>query len=375
MRRFLFAFLVLLVYTSFAYAHEGEATPLPAVKPGAQTPNTGFEGRVVCDSQVMSGARVFAYLSFDDLVGLKPYKVSGPTADDGTYRMDLPAGKYYLAVKKRQAGPDEGPLAPGDYFSFQGSNPITVVTGRYTHVGFALVKLAQSVSYEDGTDPGTGSIAGKVTYGGEALQGANVVLYLDGKADFRGLGYSTAPPTSKEGSFRVDFLPESDYYLIARKRATGKAAGPLTDGDYFGYYVANPVAVKAGKIARITFGVVSKAGEIGKDDSLFRDTGTHVTGHIKNKDGKPVKGVYAFAYKDKVMAHKRPEYISRTVDEDGKYVLNLAEGASTWREHSITRSQVIARNGVHIEKSLPGAWAAALAQLDRATGAGHVDPA
>lgn len=63
------------------------------------------------------------------------------------------------------------------------------------------------------------------------------------------------------------------------------------------------------------------------------------------------------------------------IDRLAPMLLNLAEGASTWREHSITRSQVIARNGVHIEKSLPGAWAAALAQLDRATGAGHVDPA
>lgn len=63
------------------------------------------------------------------------------------------------------------------------------------------------------------------------------------------------------------------------------------------------------------------------------------------------------------------------IDRLAPMLLNLAEGATTWREYSITRSQVIARNGVHIEKSLPGAWAAALAQLDRATGAGHVDPA
>ena len=63
------------------------------------------------------------------------------------------------------------------------------------------------------------------------------------------------------------------------------------------------------------------------------------------------------------------------IDRLAPMLLNLAEGASTWKEHSITRSQVIARNGVHIEKSLPGAWAAALAQLDDAARRGHVDPA
>jgi putative hydrolase of HD superfamily len=63
------------------------------------------------------------------------------------------------------------------------------------------------------------------------------------------------------------------------------------------------------------------------------------------------------------------------IDRLAPMMLNLAEGASTWREHGISRSQVIDRNGVHIEKSLPEVWTAVLAQLDAATGAGHVDPA
>jgi 5'-deoxynucleotidase YfbR-like HD superfamily hydrolase len=63
------------------------------------------------------------------------------------------------------------------------------------------------------------------------------------------------------------------------------------------------------------------------------------------------------------------------IDRLAPMMLNLAEGASTWREHGITRSQVIARNGVHIEQSLPDVWTTVLAQLDAAAGAGHVDPA
>jgi putative hydrolase of HD superfamily len=63
------------------------------------------------------------------------------------------------------------------------------------------------------------------------------------------------------------------------------------------------------------------------------------------------------------------------VDRLAPMMLNLAEGASTWREHGITRSRVIARNGRFIEQSLPGAWAVVLAQLDAAAEAGVVDPA
>src|SRR6185295_18627303 len=48
------------------------------------------------------------------------------------------------------------------------------------------------------------------------------------------------------------------------------------------------------------------------------------------------------------------------VDRLAPMMLNLAGGASTWRTHGISRSRVIARNGEHIEKSLPGAWRVAL---------------
>ena len=62
------------------------------------------------------------------------------------------------------------------------------------------------------------------------------------------------------------------------------------------------------------------------------------------------------------------------VDRLAPMMLNLAEGASTWREYGISRSRVIARNGHYIEQSLPGAWSAVLAQLDAAVAAGIVDP-
>ena len=62
------------------------------------------------------------------------------------------------------------------------------------------------------------------------------------------------------------------------------------------------------------------------------------------------------------------------IDRMAPMMLNLAEGGTTWREHGINRSQVIARNGAHIEQSLPDVWATVLAQLDEAAGAGHVDP-
>lgn len=63
------------------------------------------------------------------------------------------------------------------------------------------------------------------------------------------------------------------------------------------------------------------------------------------------------------------------VDRMAPMFLNMAEGGSAWREYGITRSRVIARNGVHIEPALPGVWAEALSRLDAAAASGTVDPA
>ena len=320
MRHWRASLLAVLAIIASLPAYAGEDTGRTAPK------GTGFEGRVVWQGQVLGGARVYAYKGFGDMRAMKPFAVSAPTADDGTYRMELPAGRYYLVVKKGAQGGKDGPIAPGDYYCFHGSNPVTVTDVGYTHVGFSTVNAAGAVAYEDGTDPGTGTLSGVVTYMGEPLEGAYVTLYLDARGDFKGMGYSSSPPTGKSGSFRVDFLPESDYYVVARKRASGANAGPITDGDYFGYYAGNPVAVKGGKTGRINFEVVTKAGEIGKDDSMFRDTGTKITGRITGRDGKPVKGVYAFAYEEKVMSHKRPSFMSREVDGEGNYTINLSTG-------------------------------------------------
>ena len=63
------------------------------------------------------------------------------------------------------------------------------------------------------------------------------------------------------------------------------------------------------------------------------------------------------------------------VDRVAPMLLNLAEGASAWREHGISRSRVVQRNGKHVQPSLPEVWAEAMARLDAAAEAGVVDPA
>ncbi len=311
-----------LIFAGSAVAAEMSAGE--AAKPQAG----GYEGRVVVAGTVTPGARVYAYRSFADFMESKPLAVSAVTGDDGKYSMDMPKGSYYLVAKKRKDMSADAPVAPGDLFSFQGSNPVAVQPGKYVHVGFSLLPYGKDPSYSAYEDPVTGGLTGTVTYEGKPLEGAYVTLYMDTAEDLRGATYASSPPTGKSGVFRFDSLPETEFFVVARKRASGKGAGPLTDGDYFGFFPTNPVRVKAGKLAGIELPVITKAGEIGREDSLFRDTGTMVTGRVTDRAGHAVEGVYVFAYLEKVMAHKRPEFISKTVDREGRYTLNLAAGGT-----------------------------------------------
>jgi hypothetical protein len=319
--------LCLVLGAAAAHADGQHAPPPPPVAPPTgSAQGNGLEGRVTIEGETVVAGAVFAYLNYADVLSFKPYASSGPTDDSGGYKLDLPPGKYFVVAKKRAAGIADGPLAVGDGYSFNGSNPITVDPGSYVHVGFSLSRKLDEVQYRDGLDPATGSLEGVIEYGGKPLEGAGLQLFLDAAELFRGQGYATAPPTGKSGVFRIDLLPESAFYVVVRKRAKGPGAGPIVEGDYFAYFVENPVQVHVGKIAKIRIEAINKASEIGKDDSLFRATGTQITGRIVGKDGKVVRGVYAFAYEDKVMAHTRPSFISREVDKDGRYVISLSQG-------------------------------------------------
>jgi hypothetical protein len=51
-------------------------------------------------------------------------------------------------------------------------------------------------------------------------------------------------------------------------------AGPLAEGDLFGYYVDNPVQVRGGTAVEIAFELVSKGRDVGNADGRPRPSGS-----------------------------------------------------------------------------------------------------
>lgn len=317
-RRIAKAALALLLSTALA--------PASAVAQSPAAPGSVL-GKITRETEPAPGARVLAYASFADLLAFRAVATSEPADADGGYRLSLPPGTYYLTARGAGTPPD-APVPVGGLFSFHGSNPFTLVPGSGAEANFSLARKIAEPVVEPGVDQSSGTLAGAVTWEGRGVEGVQVKLYLDAESAFRGMGYAAAPPTDGSGAFTLDFLPESDYYVVARRRAAGAGPGPLAEGDLYGYFVDNPVRVRNGAVVRIALELVSKGRDTGNADGRPRPSGTRISGRITDPDGAVVPGVYAFAYEEKVMAHKKPAFISQPVDAEGRYVINLGRGGT-----------------------------------------------
>ncbi len=304
------------------------ASAAPGAAAEGAPPATGVvSGKVTREGEGIGGARVFAYPGFEAFTARRPGASSEPTGADGVYRLPLAAGTWYLFASLGDSAA-LGPLPAGALFSFPGSNPFTLTPGAQVEANFSLARKAAEAVVGAGDDPGSGTLTGVVTWQGQPLAGVSVKLYLDAESDFRGMGYAAAPPTDEGGAFRFEFLPESAYYVVARKRAAGPGEGPIAEGDHYGWYGDNPVAVRAGSAVAIELEMVSKSRAVGNADLRPRPSGTSISGRILEASGGAARGVHAFAYEEKVMSHKKPAFLSGEVGADGRYVLYLSRGGT-----------------------------------------------
>jgi hypothetical protein len=257
------------------------------------------------------GGQVSAYRSID-LTG-EPAAVSSLSGPDGRYSLDLRPGTYYLTA------------SAGDMWTWCGQNPVSVTGSERHWIGFALAAWADPVVRSTGEGSTEGRILGKVHRDGEPLEDVTVSLYFDETDGFRGMGFMRAPPTGPDGIFRMDMIPEGRYYLIARKRGSGRGVGPMIKGDLISWYRFNPVRVEEGKEIEIVLPMVSKrlAKDIHGSDSDGDRPGFE--GVVTDESGRPVQGVHVFAYREPEMGHHKPAALSSITDEKGKYRIYLPD--------------------------------------------------
>lgn len=292
---------------------------LPAVAAGV------VKGKVNAQGKALEGVIVSFYSGYEGGFRGKPDVESKPTGADGAFEVAVPKGRYYVIARKRVKG-TAGKLVAGDFFSYYGGNPVVVGEGDSIGIGINCSEIA---GVADPKLPGGTGIKGRVLADGKPLDHARVTLYQDGETIFRGIGYASGL-TNAKGEFSFNLEPGA-YYVVARKRAGNDKMGPLGGGDYFGYAHDNPVLVDKDGYANIAVHAVNKLVKIkegGEGVTLggtVKAGETMVSGTVRDKDGKPVKGVYAAAYRDSMMTQK-PDFISPKTGPDGSFVIQLSGG-------------------------------------------------
>lgn len=130
-----------------------------------------------------------------------------------------------------------------------------------------------------------------------------------------------------EGFYSTELL-EGIYYLGAIKRISGKDVGPPNEGDLYLTIHSLPekqrtVTVKAG--TTLDVGTIAEAIPYRKSHTVAGVSG--IEGIVVDPDGKPVQGVFVFAFMTPSMVG-RPLFVSEKTGGDGKFLLRVANEGS-----------------------------------------------
>lgn len=181
-------------------------------------------------------------------------------------------------------------------------------------------------AYVDGQ--GKTGIRGRVLMkeGGVPLPGSYVNIYPDTISNLLGPSQFISTPTDDQGFYQLE-VPPGVYYIVARKRSSGQATGPLAPGDYYSEHQRLAVDVKAGKFVELDMSVALMKAPMFFKRIAGETTDTGIRGVLVDQAGKPVMGGFAMAYLDSAMK-RLPDYASSLSDEQGRFTIYLPEGGS-----------------------------------------------
>lgn len=166
-----------------------------------------------------------------------------------------------------------------------------------------------------------GGVAGTVY---APAEGVTVYVYKAGTDPHGPADVILPAPTAADGRFSIA-LPPGDYTVVARKRASGESAGPMSQGDRR----SDPVAVRVGEggTANLSLFMNVKEDEELRSFKPPKEWTTVIEGTVRDADNNPVSGarVHVYTY---VQMSERPKYVSERTGPDGKYVVYLPKGGT-----------------------------------------------
>lgn len=203
-------------------------------------PGTGVAGRLTAGGQPVAQAYVYIYT--EEASGLMgpSFGEAVQTAADGSFRIDLPAGRYFLAARKRSDGSRMGEPSPGDLNGAFPGNPLSVVRGKVLELPDFELKTV------DGAEQAARLSQGKFAKTETALRGRIVDqdrrpvrgVYVFGYLDSRMVGKPSyiSAPTGEDGAFLL-YLGDGGTCYIGARSTFG---GPMEPGEWVGTYEGRP---------------------------------------------------------------------------------------------------------------------------------------
>lgn len=194
---------------------------------------------------------------------------------------------------------------------------------------FFLSVGCQTLSTQEKALSGGSGVRGTVIQKetGLPVQGAHIYAYTDVSKNLVGVADHVSKGSAEDGSYSLALEP-GEYYLVARKRASGANYGPIVTGDLYDHrFRQQEVRIGQGQVVErdfeleqlrepMFFQVFTKGQKI---------TGTGIRGRILGQDGEPVQGAFATAYRDSNM-RRLPDFASTLTGDDGTFTLYLPAG-------------------------------------------------
>ncbi len=203
---------------------------------GQEKSDSGIEGQVFIRNEgAAGGVYVYAYDSPYNDMRVPTKLISKPSAPDGTYRLGLVPGTYFIVARRRTSGSPKGYLVKGDYEGKYKANPITVRQGRYERVNISIARLDGNFLLapyipSDGSRGVRGTVYGE---DGKPADGAYVMVYKD--SEMVGLPAYLSKATAADGKYFV-YVPKAGTYYVAARLKYG---GVPKKGDPYGTYDKN----------------------------------------------------------------------------------------------------------------------------------------
>lgn len=183
----------------------------------------------------------------------------------------------------------------------------------------------QSAIYIDGD--GQSGITGTITLkdDGQPLSGVYVNVYPSHAPNLLGPSTYISSPTETDGGYRLE-VPPGKYYVVARKRTSGMATGPISTGDYFSEESRLTTEIKPGKLTKIDMAMIHMTAPMFfKQGTPAAASETGISGVLVDTDGKPMPGGFAIAYTSKDI-QRLPDYASSLTNGKGEFTLYLPKG-------------------------------------------------